>query len=507
MMTMKKALLLLATAAVTLALFACSQKDSDSPGTEGQTANGQVTDGEYEQITMAFFTGAKLEDIGLVQEELNKIAREKAGVEITLLPIDWAAWDQQINLMISGGEKLDLLPVLGENYATTVGQDKVFPMDEYLTSDAAKAMLDVVGDTYINASRINGSLYGIPSLRDMVRSYGLTMRKDLVDKYDIDISTLNTIEGLDAAFAKVKAGEPDMYMIYPQGNWHGIIFQLFNDRDPLGDDNGVLMNRGQDDLNVVDLYETEEYAAYCAKIREWFEKGYIPADALTTPDGGSTMIKNGTLFSLCANLKPGYAEENAVTTGYDLVQSDFVQPFATTGTVTSLVWTLPITCENPDKAMEVLSLMYTDPAFTNLIDWGIEGKHYVKVEGQDNMITYPEGVTYDNTGWDLNSGWIFGNQLSTYIWEGNSPDLYKNLDTFNKSAVNSKALGFQFDSAPVKTAVAAVTNVINEYRLSLEYGVVDPAENLPKFITALKDAGMDNIIAEKQRQLDAWAGK
>jgi putative aldouronate transport system substrate-binding protein len=483
--------------AVLLAIFTgCSGNRQDASRNNG---------GGYIQLTMAFFSGARLEDMALVTEELNKITRTKAGVELTLLPIDWSAWDQQINLMISGGEKLDLLPVLGENYANTIGQGKLIPMDEYMTGTAGRELSNKIGQTYLTASEAEGKLYGVPSLRDMVRSYGLCMRKDLVEKYNIDLSRLNTISYLDETFAKVKAGEPNMYIIFPQGNWHGIVFQLFNNRDPLGDDLGVLLNMGQDDLKVVDLYESEAYARYVHKIREWYLKGYIPQDAMTTPDGGNTMIGNGTLFASCANLKPGYAGETAMTMDYELVQADFIPPFVTTRTVTSLMWTLPVTCSNPEKAVEVLNIMFNDPAFINLIDWGIEGKHYDKVSGYDNMITYPEGITWNNTGWDMGAGWIFGDQLASYVWEGNPPDLYEQLDEFNRSGLVSKALGFQYDSTPVKTAMASVNNVIEQYRLSLEYGVVDPNTVLPQFVQALKSAGIDEIITEKQRQLDAWA--
>lgn len=503
---MKKTVSLFLAVLASSALFfsACTgNRSSGSAASSGSSTSSSTQ--SYTKLTMAFFSGAKLEDMRLVQEELNKIAREKVGVEITLQPIDWSAWDQQINLMISGGEKLDMIPVLGENYAGTIGQGKLMPMDEYMNSAAARAMAQAVGDTYLIASKADGKLYGIPSLRDMVRSYGLCMRKDLVEKYDIDISKLNTIEALDEAFAKVKAGEPNMYMIFPQGNSHGIVFQLFNDRDPLGDDLGVLANMGQDSLRVENLYASEEYAAYARKIREWYQKGYIPQDAATTQDGGSTMLRNGTLFASCANLKPGYAGETAVGMDYELVQADFIPPFATTRTVTSLVWSLPVTCADPQKAVDTLSLMYTDPAFINLIDWGIEGRHYTRIAGTQNLITYPDGVTYNNTGWDMNAGWIFGDQLKSWIWEGNPDDLYSQLDQFNKSGLVSKALGFQYDSSPVKTAVAAVTNVVEQYRLSLEHGVVDPATILPRFLRELDAAGMQEILAEKQRQLDVWA--
>ncbi|MNP84439.1 hypothetical protein D3C76_1837450 [compost metagenome] len=47
-------------------------------------------------------------------------------------------------------------------------------------------------------------------------------------------------------------------------------------------------------------------------------------------------------------------------------------------------------------------------------------------------------------------------------------------------------------------------NVIAQYYLPLETGSVDPEEILPQFIAKLKTAGIDKVIAEKQKQLDEW---
>ena len=44
----------------------------------------------------------------------------------------------------------------------------------------------------------------------------------------------------------------------------------------------------------------------------------------------------------------------------------------------------------------------------------------------------------------------------------------------------------------------------NQYYLPLINGEVDVDEILPVFQKALKDAGIDAIVAEKQAQLDAW---
>ena len=47
-------------------------------------------------------------------------------------------------------------------------------------------------------------------------------------------------------------------------------------------------------------------------------------------------------------------------------------------------------------------------------------------------------------------------------------------------------------------------NVCNKYQAGLETGTLDPETYLPEFIQALKDAGLEKVIAEKQAQLDAF---
>ena len=53
--------------------------------------------------------------------------------------------------------------------------------------------------------------------------------------------------------------------------------------------------------------------------------------------------------------------------------------------------------------------------------------------------------------------------------------------------------------------MAAVKNVYDQYRMSLECGLVDIDEALDKMNEELYAAGLQTIIDEKQRQLDEWA--
>ena len=52
--------------------------------------------------------------------------------------------------------------------------------------------------------------------------------------------------------------------------------------------------------------------------------------------------------------------------------------------------------------------------------------------------------------------------------------------------------------------IAAVSNVVDQYNKVLTYGDVDPAVEYPKFIDALKTAGIDKIVADFQAQADEW---
>jgi putative aldouronate transport system substrate-binding protein len=52
--------------------------------------------------------------------------------------------------------------------------------------------------------------------------------------------------------------------------------------------------------------------------------------------------------------------------------------------------------------------------------------------------------------------------------------------------------------------MANVSNVVKELGYPLINGMADPAKTLPEFQKKLKDAGMDKIVAEAQKQIDAW---
>ena len=84
---------------------------------------------------------------------------------------------------------------------------------------------------------------------------------------------------------------------------------------------------------------------------------------------------------------------------------------------------------------------------------------------------------------------------------GNSPEYGMEL---MEKAWAPPLYGFTPSNVNVLNEVAAVSNVVSQYNEVLTFGDVNPAEFYDQFISELKAAGIDTIIAEYQTQADAW---
>jgi len=437
-----------------------------------------------------------------VQDAISKITLEKINATVKLTPISIGAYGQQLNLMLSSGEKLDVMYVSGKTYSSMVAKGQLMDLDALLEENG-KEIKAAFEPGILESVKIKGKTYFIPSIRDMATVFGFAMTKEIADKYNIDVTQIKSLDDLGNAFKTIKAGEGNKVLLAPQSVGFSFLdsYKWF---DPLGDstNTGVLPNY-DNNLQVVNLYETPEYAAFLKTMREWYKAGYILKDAGTNKEPTATLVKSGKVVSYFTTQKPGLAAQESKLIGKPILTGDLTSPaYTLTSGVTSVNLGIPHQAKHPEKSMQFLNLMYSDEDLINLLDWGIEGKDYVK---KGDVIGYPDGIDSSNVAYGLNQGWLFGNQFISHVFEGNDPNIWNLQKEFNKSGVPSKALGFSFDPEPVKAEFAAVSNVITQFKLPLETGSVDPDKVLPDFISKLKASGIEKIIAEKQSQLDEWS--
>lgn len=471
------------------------------------TVAGAKSKAATPELNVQFLTfGQSPSDLQAVNDAINKITTEKIGATIKLIPLAVSSYAQQTNLALTSGENMDLfttgnLPPIFD-YNGEVAKKQLLPLDDLLNKygTGIKAAL---GTAFLNTPKIGGKIYGVATIRDLSANRGIVIRKDIAAKYKINLTKIKTVADVEKVLRTIKAKEPNMYPFSIGGG--ATIADNFTLPlgDNLGDRIGVLLNAQV--LSVSNYFASKEYAAMCKTARSWYTSGLVSPDIVTNKESSESLIKAGKIYVYAQSLKPGIDGQLTRMAGTELVTVPVTPTITSTQNVTSFMWSIAAQSKNPEKAMQFLNLMYTDKDIVNLLDWGIEGKHYTKVAGTTNIIDYPAGVTSANTGYGLNMGFEFGNQLISDIWKGDPSDLWTKMNKFNNTAIKSKALGFSFDVSKVKTEYAAVSNVINQYKPALDSGAVDPTTKLPEFLSKLKDAGIDKIIAEKQRQLNAWA--
>lgn len=173
----------------------------------------------------------------------------------------------------------------------------------------------------------------------------------------------------------------------------------------------------------------------------------------------------------------------------------------------AIQWSIPTTCENPEKAIQALNYIYKNPEAAWIIEFGLEGEEYEVVEEDGDLkkirwladdvasLPYfmPYGIWGNTLQWPAVDPAPIDENYQKQFWDDDVPEERM-----------SPALGYSFVRDDVSTEMAAVNTVIEQYTPSLNCGALDPEKALPEFLSALKAAGIDKVIEEQQKQFDAW---
>lgn len=495
--TWKKTIsVLLAALMMASAMTACSENEGVSGGNSADGSQASGTDENVVKLVVWSNGDANTEDCEEVSAAISEITREKIGVEVE---VRRGLDAEKMNLAMTSGEQVDLMNFSSYTggISALVSAGMATPLDDLVETYASET-LELIPAEDLECGKIDGVLYSIPSLKDTARSAGFAMRKDILDELKIDPATIKTYDDVHDVLVQVHETYPDMYPLVP--SWSGGGMQEIIPFDNLGDKLGVLEDCNSDSTTVVDLYETDAYRELCERMYQWNQEGLIMPDATTTTENN---LLSDVGFADYENIKPGKALEMQKSYGREFVLIEMTAPYKYTEITGGSSFFIPSFSVSPEKAMELWNLMFTDPEVSNLFVNGIEGKHWEYTDDTHTFITTPEGVDSTTSGYSC-VDWSWPNPRITPVWEGGDADLWEQYGTFTEEAVASPALGFQWDSTTVMNQVTACNNVISKYDTGLRWGVLDPDEALPEFIKALKDAGIDTIIAEKQTQLDQW---
>lgn len=471
---------------------------------EAEEAEGDITD-----IKVVLWSGgAPYSGFKEVQDAMNEITEKTIGVHAELEFVEPADYKTQIGLRIAAGETIDLAIQTGVEpvkYSSMYASNQLVDITDILDEEG-KEIKEMMGD-YLDATTINGRIYGIPTYRDYGQGVYLIMRQDVLDDLGLaeKADQMTTWAELEEIYDEVLAntdlnGIGGLQSIF---STPGIILSgdSFADSytfDTLGDSLHLIYSDNEGNVSL--LPENEDYKQVLYRAKDWYDRGYVHKDSLISPDGPDNLMKGGVIFSNIQPAEYGVEVAKESSTGYDVKTIELNKIILSSANVAKVGVFVPITAAEPEAAIRWINAVYTDPALENLIIWGIEGRDYVMNDA--GFAAFPEGQDINTSAYHYRD-FIIGNNFNAYAWDGSEEGFRENtlqdLNAFEKSPY----LGFGADMSGLENLITGLTSVHSQYGADIQCGNFTD-EYFEEYISALKTAGADEYIEAIKTQLDAW---
>ncbi len=459
-----------------------------------------------DHLIVSYLTlGTTPPDLPKIVAKLNERTIPEINVEVEFKAV--SAYDAMSlfpTWIATGGEQIDLMMPLLQDLQSYVDQDLILPLDDLIAENGPYlSSLIEEGIPIVSNNIFNGEAYAIIGVKTTIGANGgFVIGEKYVEEagFDYDENRIYTLDDLTGLFAKIKELHPSMYPcgIITAGKSNSEYVYASGPIDSLSGApmyTGVLM--GTDSTTIVDLFESEPYQDYLRHLREWNLAGYIHPDAATMDGSVDSLKLSGVSAGYFMVGTPVMRGEGDVI----IKLSEQYLPSEGAGG-----WVIPFRSKCPEAAIRFLDLVWRDQEIMNLIQWGIEGDHYVMLNKDTGYIGFPEGISAANSAY-YNSLGLWGDGKLIYSMSQYS-NLEENMAYTEAAAKNpTQGIGIRFIMDRVSNEVATLSTVVAQYVPALECGSVDLETYYPQFIQALKAAGIDRVIAEKQRQFDEQYSK
>ena len=498
--TFKRIFALLLALVMVLSMAACGGAEDKEPADE---TNAPVANADNE--------GNKVEDAGTVtllypgeetprfKEFLENEFAEKLYNDTGLkLEIIWLPWDQywtQKEIMLSAQDEIDLYWDGLADLSTFVNKHQARPLDD-LIQTYCQDMLEVLPESWLAGGKVNGEIYGIPS------AYGpssaqfqlVCVRQDLLE--GVGMTEIKTPDDLVEFATKVKEQYPEING--PADVIFKPLTRAFQDEQLTWISGNEFVVLGEESGKVMSYYETETFQKVAKFNEEMYNKG-LYSDLLTTNyNERDSRMQTGLYIWVEGSLGKdqeiiGTVQANAPEAElktYLMAAEDDKYIVGAGGEVLCV----PYSAANPEGAMKFINWLYSSQENYLFALYGVEGKDYNMVDGRIERIT-TEDFFYE---------WMFRNQNYSVFGTDVSDEYIEAYTNWDADAKTSSAMGFAFNNENVVEIETAVKEVIQNEMSVIRNGFVSFDENYATVVQHLKEAGIDEYVAEVQRQYEEF---
>ena len=480
---MKKAILLLSILSLVFAMTCFSR--AEQPGEPYEV---------YLQYTVMNTEQTGIQD---VEDAINEISIPAIGVKVHITPVFIGDLPSETAYAIAGGEKIDIVNVgLTHDIMTMVSDGYLLPLDGLLL-ERGPAVLKATKKVS-DAQKIGGVTYAISQYPYAARCTGFLFNKKIAEENGIEMYDGMTMQELENIGRVLK--NQDVYLT-SMGLSSQLSYQFFCPFEAFGEaaNYGAILDPA-DNSRIINIYDSDELREFYRTIRRWFEAGYLPENQMLNEVSIIRLFNERRLFGIPTNVTAD--QMGGASPDRDIVLLS--APMVTNSSVHEFMLGIASTCQNPEAAMDFINLIYENADLANLLNYGIEGVDYVKVPGASHVIT--TAGTANEDGSRYGSGFSrFGDPMMVYVKEPLTDDYYEELAAWETNARTSLSFGYSFDAEAFSVEARNIARILDEYLPILNVGMAQDVDaEMDALVAALQEAGIDEIIAANNEQLQEY---
>ncbi|WP_235549560.1 extracellular solute-binding protein [Paenibacillus sp. Soil766] len=504
--------------ATTLALgvlAGCSSNTSETGGTaEPKASSNQEVKAPVKLKYLV--PGVESRDNKEVMNLINKkLAADGVGVEIEKVFIPSDAWDQKINLMLSTGEEFDLFHVMQDRtpYSTYWAKGALADISQAVDKYGSHLKKVIPQDIW-DGSKADGKTVVIPAYWVEMASEGeFDIRLDILKQNNLQMPKTpdEMLQTLEVVMKNWK-GKNKPYLTgnaqFDPISFHTTVLHRAYDSFPFTvKDKFIYVNQNGD---IKSWIETPEFKKDAEFMRKAYTKGLLNPDMLVLKneqvkaqiDNGEWFISFGTAGNL-SSLKKN--NPDAVNTDISAVYFNPEKPYLRPLSIKNAN-AVPITSKHVDDAVKFMDWVYAGQDNYDLIQYGIEGKHYKK-DGDRGLQKINDPSNDNKPGYSGSESQLGNVNLIRTDNVNGIPSNNQVLYTRNEKAQNSIVSNFLFDPTPVKAEYANSMTEAASSITPIYMGILDYDKAFPAALEKMKKAGLDKVVQEYVKQYKEWKAK
>jgi len=494
---MKKVISMLLVFAMCIAcLTGCGGSESNAGGATGTEVGGGAS-GEVEKVVI-LYPGEETDAMAnFIANDLNPRLREEVGIEVEFIYRGWDQYWEQKDIMLGTETAIDLYWDGLPDLASMVNKSHCQPLDE-LIATYCPDLLKVFPESQLAGGVVDGVQYGIPSAYapSSCMFQLVCVRQDILEA--VGMTEIKTAEDLKEFAKRAKEQFPEMNG--PADVIFKPLTRYFSEEQLTPCAFSDIVVYQEETRKAACFYETEGFKEVAKFNASMYADSLYQDELSTNYNERDSRMQQGTYLWVEGSLGKENEIINAVRANApDAVLKTYLLKPEADHYVTACggeVLCVPYSAENPEGAMKFLNWMYSSQENYLFCLYGNEGENYDLVDGRIQLKDPAfEGYFYE---------WMFRNANYTLFTTDVADEYIATYETWDDGAKTSDVIAFHFDNANVVEIETAINEVANQYLNPIMYGFVDFDSNYEDALAKLKEAGIDEYVAEVQRQLDEF---